>query len=355
MTIFHLNYGLLVAGIETMLVNIANVQVQMGHDVRILIINDAIDPIIHHQIDKRIKIVNFGKKKKSKNPIPIIRLNWYLLTHRFDMLHMHNPRLSKMIYIPIAQTRKCSTLHCLCKRELDSNYLHNFRYNFAISEAVRKDILEKHNINATTVYNGIHPEQFSSNGEKLNKDGFFHIVQIGRLNYPVKGQDILLNAVGLLRKNGITNIKIDFIGADQSNCKKHLEDIIVHNDMTDVVNFLGVQSQQYIAEHLCQYDLYAQPSRQEGFGLTIAEAMAAKVATLVSNVPGPMDVIDDGKYGYYFESENVEDCASVIRNIIINGINKELVDSAYQRVHTIFDVTQTAKQYLAQYERIVKS
>ena len=354
MIIFHLHYGLLVAGIETMLVNIANEQVNQGHTVKLLILNNAIDPLLANQIDKRIEIVNFGKKKGTKNPIPVIKLNLYLLTHKFDILHAHNPRFSNMILVPIPQNKKCSTLHCLCKGKLDSDYLKNFNHNFAISEAVRKDILEKHQLESITVYNGIHPEKFKHDGVKLNSDGFFHIVQVGRLNYPVKGQDILIEAVGTLFQGGLTNIKIDFIGDDQNNCEMYLRNLIQKYGLQENVSFLGVKSQQYIAEHLCEYDLYAQPSRMEGFGLTVAEAMAAKVATFVSSVPGPMDIINNGEYGYFFNTEKVESCAEVLKKIISDGVDANMVEQAYNRVYKLFDVKNTASEYLLHYEKIIK-
>ena len=36
------------------------------------------------------------------------------------------------------------------------------------------------------------------------------------------------------------------------------------------VRFLGKQTQDYVAAHLTDYDLFVQPSRWEGFGLTVA-------------------------------------------------------------------------------------
>ena len=56
------------------------------------------------------------------------------------------------------------------------------------------------------------------------------------------------------------------------------------------VRFLGKQTQDYVAAHLTDYDLFVQPSRWEGFGLTVAEAMAAGVPVLVSEGQGPAEV-----------------------------------------------------------------
>ena len=126
MTIFHLYYDLLMAGIETMLINIANEQVRLGNNVKLLILNNAIDATLLLRLDERVELVCFGKKRISKNPFPIIKLNWYLFTHKFDILHAHNPRLARMIYVPIRQQNKCCTLHCLCNGKLDSDYLFRF-------------------------------------------------------------------------------------------------------------------------------------------------------------------------------------------------------------------------------------
>jgi len=354
MIIFNLYYDLLMAGIETMLINIANEQVRMGHRVKLLILNDAIDESLRKSLDAKIEIACFGKKRKGKNIIPVLKLNAYLYTHKFDMLHIHNPRLSRFIKIPIDQQHKCCTQHCLCNGALDSDYLHNFEHAFAISNAVRNDIMEKYNLNATTVYNGIKVSAFKSDGIKKNIDGKFHIVQVGRFNIAVKGQDVPVNALAKLKGKASKEIVLDFIGDNSGKDGDVIKGLVEKLDISYSVNFLGLQSQEYIAEHLCEYDLYIQPSRKEGFGLTVAEAMAAKVPVLVSDVPGPMDVISNGKYGFYFKSENVDDCADKILSIVNGECDlSRITESAFHRVTDKFDVSVTAKQYVGKYVEII--
>ena len=135
--------------------------------------------------------------------------------------------------------------------------------------------------------------------------------------------------------------------------KTDLEQIKAMN-LSDYVTLKGNQPREYIYKHICDYNLYVQPSRIEGFGLTVAEAMAAKVPVLISDNPGPMQVIANGKYGYYFESDSVDGCANAIEHILDNYPTKEFIDSAYHYVLSYFSIESTARKYVALYEDILK-
>ena len=99
--------------------------------------------------------------------------------------------------------------------------------------------------------------------------------------------------------------------------------------------------------------MFVQPSIYEGFGLTVAEAMAAKIPVLVSENQGPLEIIDNGKYGYYFKNGDANDCADKIINIIEQGVDKNLIEAAYNRVEENYSVTQTAINYINEYKKIV--
>jgi glycosyltransferase involved in cell wall biosynthesis len=104
------------------------------------------------------------------------------------------------------------------------------------------------------------------------------------------------------------------------------------------------------------YDLLVQPSRYEGFGLTVVEAMAAGVPVLVSNIEGPMEIIDNGKYGSYFQVGDHLDCSEKMIHIMKNSEHRILPEEL-QRVAEYarrrFDITETANLYLDAYGKLI--
>ena len=77
MKIVHLLWGLSTGGIENMLVDIVNQQVD-GNEISLVVINDMIDESIKERLDKRVRVYCCGRKLKSKNPLPLLKLNFYL-------------------------------------------------------------------------------------------------------------------------------------------------------------------------------------------------------------------------------------------------------------------------------------
>jgi glycosyltransferase involved in cell wall biosynthesis len=95
-----------------------------------------------------------------------------------------------------------------------------------------------------------------------------------------------------------------------------------------------------------------QPSIIEGFGLSIVEAMAAKIPVLVSDVEGPMELIGNGRFGYFFKTENKSECANMIELIISLRFSKDFRDrilASYTHAIENFNVRDTALKYIANY------
>ena len=98
--------------------------------------------------------------------------------------------------------------------------------------------------------------------------------------------------------------------------------------------------------------MFVQPSRWEGFGLTVAEAMAAKVPVLVSEGQGSAEVTCGNKFGWTFENGNSNDLAEKIKYLYDNYDEAmDKANSALNYVQNTYDVSVTARKYLDNYTK----
>lgn len=344
MKILHIIFSLQIGGSETMLVDILNEQVKdPSHSVNVLIINDSYNQQLLDKIDKRVNVILLSRQPGSLNPRFIFTFNWHIRHIKPDVLHFHNHDAIRMLLVKTTP-RKYLTVHAIGLNEANLS-----RYNtvFAISQAVQNDIYERSGIIAKLIYNGIHIDTVQKR-TLAEKKRSFKIVQIGRLDHEIKGQDILIKALKLVRDNCLDfDVTVDFIGEGES--RAYLEQVTNEMELNDVVTFLGSKDRDFVYQNLCKYDLLVHPSHYEGFGLIVAEAMAAKVPALVSDNDGPMEIIENGKYGFYFQKGNIEDCAFMIERIIRMESLEELCERAYSHVKEKFEIEKTAERYLELY------
>ncbi|MCC8171363.1 MAG: glycosyltransferase [Parabacteroides sp.] len=160
----------------------------------------------------------------------------------------------------------------------------------------------------------------------------------------------MIKAVALLKEKGITDISVDFIGTGESEAT--LKRLVKTLGVEEQVRFLGLRSRRYIYSCLKEYDLMCHPARYEGFGLTVAEGMAARLPVLVSTGGGPYEIIAQGRLGYAFENGNPQDCADKIEAIyndypaILEG-----TDRAWKHIITHYSVKRMVNEYMHAYLR----
>lgn len=350
MKIIHVTYGFGLGGIETMLHNIANEQVAMGQKIYIIVINDIINNELKESLDSNIEFICLKRKVSSRNILPFIKLNHLLYKINPDIIHLHYSSIARFILIPSLFHKTCVTQHDVCNKK-NSQYLYKCKRIYAISNIVKYDIKKWTGLDSEVVLNGINVSKIKYLQYLQNDTTYFRIVQVSRLVHEKKGQHILIKAVAKLIKQGYNQIRLDFIGDGDSH--GYLEKLVRELGIKEYVRFLGDKDQPYIYEHLCDYNLFVQPSIYEGFGLTVTEAMAAKIPVLVSENQGPLEIIDYGKYGYTFKNQNIDDCADKIKIFLNNEFNKDIVEKAYIRVNEQYDVSKTAKNYLIKYNDII--
>ena len=325
----------------------ANEQQSFGHDIAIIVINDSLDAGIVNRISKNIRLFRLNRKNQSKNILHVFKLI-YILNIRFrpDVIHSHDPQLGFLLkltsFIPVLLT-----IH---GPAFDTSHMRYYKKLIAVSQSVKLDVESRSRNKCEIIYNGIKINTIKKH-ETVSRLNEFNVISVGRLDHLVKGQDLLIKAVNdLVKVIGLKNVK--FFIAGEGSSRKFLEELILNLKLSEYVFLLGNKDREWIYENLYRYDLFIQPSRLEGFGLTVAEAMAAKVTVIASDIEGPAEILENGKHGMLFENNNSEDLALKIKNaiqLIENGEIDNMIDSAYNHCLNTFNITRTAQEYCKAY------
>jgi glycosyltransferase involved in cell wall biosynthesis len=345
MRIAHIIWGLETGGAETMLVDIINDQVKT-ESVALLVVNDLVNQSLSDAIDARCTVRFLKRKVGSKSLLPWIRLNLFLFKFKPDIIHFHLEGMRKMVFY---SAPKVFTIHNMHTSGVEYT---KYKQLYAISDAVRQRTKEQ-GFDSITIKNGLHTQDIAV--KKALPETvlpYYHLVCVGRLYSPHKGQDILIKALVLLKAKGFTQFHLDIIGDGES--RGELEKMINDSGLSHEISLLGKRDRKFVYSHLCDYDLFILPSRSEGFGLTVAEAMCAKVPVLTSDLDGPMEVIGKGAFGFSFRSGDIKDLADKIENVFNNGIQID-VNAARDYAIKNYDIEATSRQYLKCYRGLYEN
>ncbi len=112
------------------------------------------------------------------------------------------------------------------------------------------------------------------------------IVSVGRLE-PYKGPDVLLEAFARLADRDSLELVVVGGGSEEPRLKQLAESL----GISARVRFAGPLPPGRIAEEFQAADLYVQPSRREGFGVALVEAMATGLPAVATRSGGPEDIV----------------------------------------------------------------
>lgn len=346
MRITHVLFNLRTGGAETMLVDIMNLQVADGDDVTLLLINRGHQQHLLDAIDPRVKVVELGRKIGAKNPLWLLRVNFALHRLRPDVVHVHNKMALGMLYGP-RRYAVVFTYHC-CG---DVNpYSRRPDMLCAISEAVSADVAARGEGRCEIVYNGIDTPVISRRPKRTAQTPP-RLVQIGSLYADIKGQRITLRALAAMRHADAT---VDFYGDGGSRAE--LEALTHQLGLDSRVRFMGTRSRRELYKALPQYDVALLPSLNEGFGLALAEPMAAGIPVVASDLPGPGEVLCDGDrlLGHTVPAGDPQALADAIDGILddFNAATALAADAAAS-VRRRFDIAGTVARYRQLYSRLI--
>ncbi len=166
-----------------------------------------------------------------------------------------------------------------------------------------------------------------------------------------KGLDVLLDAFSLVRER-LPSARL-MIAGREGNESRLLRAASQRLGLDDCVTFLGVRDD--VPELLCAADTFVLPSRWEGFGSVLLEAMALQAPIIASNLPPVREVLDDGDQAHLVPPERPQELAAGIVSTLTNseGAARQ-AERARARFLEQFTVERVTKAMLAFYGRAVQ-
>jgi glycosyltransferase involved in cell wall biosynthesis len=178
----------------------------------------------------------------------------------------------------------------------------------AVSDENRKTLARAFGVDEDRlmrIYNGVAPARPASPAEKrqaraaisaelgLPEDARL-VLTVGRLSRQ-KGHDYIVDALPHLRRRAPNAV---FLWAGSGELEGELRRRIERIGATDRVRILGPRTD--IGRLLAAADLFVFPSRYEGFGFALVEAMAAGVPVVASDQSAVPEIVGDGSHGLLF-------------------------------------------------------
>lgn len=216
-----------------------------------------------------------------------------------------------LLYRPLLLFEKYSLEHC-------DNFI-------TVSNWMKKSLLDTYpniSTNITTVYNGIDPERYAPNNNKLEplKDIQDPIVLFTSRMTTVKGAHYLVKAMPKIIKE---NKEVHFVFSGAGDYSLWVRQMEKNGVDPSYYTFLGYLDYDDLPTLYAEASMYMLPTLYENFPFRMLEAMSCGTPVIGTDICAIPEAIEDGKNGLLIPTKN--DAA------IADAVLKLLEDESYTR------------------------
>ena len=242
------------------------------------------------------------------------------------MVHHEAPLLRGalcLVKIMFPRIRLMSYVHRnaedMCGYGVKINWIKKLIYNLsfgvsdeviAISEFVKKSIIKTFHVNAKkikVIYNGVDVKRYHPLKSKVQD--VINLIYVGRL-VEEKGVQLILKSLAQLNEKVKYHLKI----VGDGSYRTKLQELAVKLEIDENVSFLGNRGD--VAELLQASDIFIHvPIVDEGFGITVVEAMASGLICICSDNGALPEIITDGVNGYLVKKNDADALSDILSEI----------------------------------------
>jgi phosphatidylinositol alpha-mannosyltransferase len=350
-------------GVQQHIRDLAEALIELGHDVSVIAPADEDRPLPPYVVPtgKAMPVpYNGSVARLSFGPLSTRRVRRWLRDGAFDVLHVHEPTVPSLPLLAcwVATGPIVATVHTamprsrvlLATQPVLRTALEKIDGRIAVSEAARSTFVEHLGGDAVLIPNGVATRRYR-HAEPL--DGWpgpgGAIGFLGRMDEPRKGLPVLLRAFEVLAPDR-PGLRLLIGGTgDVDEQRGRLPE-----ELRTRAVFLGELSEEDKVRLLHSVDVFCSPNTGgESFGIVTAEAMAAGLPIVASDIPAFRDVLRGGQAGELFAAGDADDLARVTARLLDDPARRAELSVAALDAVADYDWGIVAQSVLNVYETVV--
>lgn len=227
------------------------------------------------------------------------------------------------------------------------------------SETVREELLKLGTTPSTIakVFNGIDTQQFSPrrrDEELMVNLGLAEaptIVCIRHLS-PIYNVEMLIRAIPLILEKAP---QARFIVAGDGEQRGYLEDLARSLGVSDSTRFIGWISHDELPNYLASSDIYVSTSLSDSTSLSLQEAMACELASVVTDLPANREWIVDGVNGLVASVDDIQGFADKVGYLLEDAdLRREFGAASRRIIEEKAEYEKNMQKVESLYEQLVK-
>ena len=261
-------------------------------------------------------------------------------------------------------TKFVFTIHNICphgmKEDDRRNYnpvfskaLSIFDHYIVHTERTKNDVCDDLNINSnkvSVVYHGVFtPKNVQFSPSALQK-GTINLIMYGNQNW-YKGTDIFVKSLCYLEESIKNYLHVTICGAISKDYLRELQSIETGINIAWIPRFI---EDELLYNQINESDIIVLPYRRISQSGVLLLALATNRFIITSDLPTFKETLKGFQDDLFFKTENPKDLARVIGLYANNEVDTNIVHKNIKKLQNLYSWSQSAKETLIIYKKLVK-
>lgn len=173
---------------------------------------------------------------------------------------------------------------------------------------------------------------------------------------PRKGVAELIQAAGTVVDAGYDDVRFLLAGETDldEEYARRVRALVAEHDIKENVQFTGYLTDEDLLPAYEAADIFVLPSFEEGFGMVVAEAMAANTPVVASRINGVKQQVDDQTTGMLVDAGIPDQIASAVIDLLNDREKRERMGERSRRRAQRFGWERITDRYVSLYRNVAR-